>query len=351
MNPLAESLARSPERFPILLDLVSDRVSLADLSEQDYASASFLDERLQKPSLAVSQIKFRDLQTAVTDAGLDASAHFIFHISHVGSTLLSRLLGAHPGVFALRQPGIFRALIHIRLRAASAPPHWRDDQFDARYFALLKLWSRTFRPSQSAVIKMTSFVSELAELTLSRPYCPRAIFMFLPAEQYLANILRSERSTQEMQTLAPMRQARLNNRLGAQFKLQPMSIGEIVAMSWASEMVTLIQTAKNHPDRIFWLNFDNFLAEPHVLLARCFAHLEIDAAPDQIESILAGPDMLSYSKAPGTQYDAAHRETVLAQSRQTFDAEIRRGMQWLDNAAAQYAPLRQAIELVSATPR
>lgn len=181
MTPLAESLARSPALFPLLLDLASDRVSLAVLSEQDYAAASFLDERIQKSNLALSHVKFQELQAAVADAELESSAQFVFHISHVGSTLLSRLLGAHPDVFALRQPGILRALAHVRLRSASAPPQWRDDQFDARFLSLLKLWSRTFRPSQRAVIKMTSFVSELAETALALSHRPKAIFMFLPA--------------------------------------------------------------------------------------------------------------------------------------------------------------------------
>ncbi len=176
---------------------------------------------------------------------------------------------------------------------------------------LLKLWSRTIRWNQRAIIKATSFASELAELALALPYRPKTIFMFIPAEQYLAAILGAENSPREAQALAPMRLARLNKRLGAQFALQGMSMGEIVAMSWASEMVALVQAAERNEDSVLWLDFDQFLAHPENSLAKCFAHFGIAALPAQIARILNGPEMRRYSKAPEHQYDAALRNAVL----------------------------------------
>ena len=349
MTSLTESLAHSPVLFPLVLDVAADRVSLIRLTEQDYTQASFLDERILKPGVATTQVAVHDLQAAVLETGLESSAQFIFHIGHVGSTLLSRLLGAHPDIFALREPAIFRTLAQIRLDGANAPAHWRNDQFDSRLLTLLKLWSRTFRSSQRANIKATSFASELAESLLALEYQPKAIFMYMPAEQYLAAILGAENSPREAQALAPMRLARLNKRLGAQFVPQGMSMGEIVAMSWASEMATLVRAATSNRERVLWLDFDRLLAQPDALLAKCFAHFGIAAGPEQVARILAGPDMGRYSKAQEHQYDAALRTAVLNQGRQMFGTEIRRGQLWLEKAASRHSLLAQAMALSSAS--
>jgi hypothetical protein len=345
MIPPAASFASTPEIFPHVLEAATDRVLLSRLTEQDYANASFLDERILKAGAPTNPIDFGTLQSVVTESKLEPSAHFIFHIGHVGSTLLSRLLGIHPDVFALREPAILRTVAQIRLEAANAPPYWQQDQFDARFLTLLKLLSRTFRPSQRAIIKVTSFASELAKLALSLSYKPRAIFMFMPAEQYLAAILGAENSPREAQTLAPMRLARLNNRLGTQFILQGMSIGEIVAMSWACEMTTLVQAAAHCGERVLWLDFDKFLAQPQSLLGQSFAHFDVTASDRQINDILTSPDMRRYSKAPEHQYDTALRNAVLNQGRQMFGAEISRGLRWLENTAPSHPPLAQAMAL------
>lgn len=350
MTPLAESLARSPELFPLLLDLPSDRIALAWLTEDDYVKASFLDHRLPKPKI-VRSINFDDLQDAVAETNLDPSAQFIFHISHVGSTLISRLLGAHPNVFALRQPALLPELAYTHLKSATAPPQWRGERFEARFLALLKLWSRTFRRSQRSIIKIPSFVSELANLIFAQPYEPKAIFMFASPERHLANILRSQGSMRETQRRAAMRLFRLNNRLGTHFRQQDMSMSETVAMSWASEMTSLAEAASAFPERVLWVDFDQFLAAPEIMLSQCFAHLGVDTSPVQIGSILAGPHMRQYSKAPGQHYDASVRDAVIKESREKFSEEIRNGLRWLDDAAARYAPLKNATELLSATQK
>ncbi len=55
--------------------------------------------------------------------------------------------------------------------------------------------------------------------------------------------------------------------------------------------------------------------------------------------------MRRYSKAPEHAYDAALRREVLNQARALNAAEIRRGLAWLDRAAARFAPLRRAVAL------
>jgi len=334
MDSLAASLERSPELFPHALNVAADSVSLIRLSEPDYARASFLDARILSRQTIGRTVPWPQFQAAVDAAQVEETCTFIFHIGHVGSTLLSRLLGAHPQVFALREPAIFRTLAQMRTAPGSQPPRWSESEFEARLAVFLKLWSRTFRPEQRACIKATSFVSELAVPILGRPSAPKAIFMYAPAETYLATIFGGPNSRQEARMLAESRLKRLHNRLGEErWKLAALSEGEMLAMGWACEMTALTAAIDSAGDRAMWLNFDSFLSEPRREISAAFRHLGIQASHDEIASILSGPDMRRYSKAPEHAYDATLRRDVLEQARNEHAREIQRGLGWLAASA------------------
>jgi hypothetical protein len=348
MNPLAEPLARSPELFPHSLDVRTDSVGLIRLTETDYTKASFLDARILAPGTLARPVAFAVLAGAAAEGHLQDNAHFIFHIGHVGSTLLSRLLGRHPALFSLREPAILRTLAQMRSEPETMPRRWSAEEFDARFSTFLKLWSRTFRPDQHALVKATSFASELAAEILNRSSERRAIFMFVSPENYLATILGAENSPKEAQILANLRHKRLQSRLGAAVQT-PASMGELVAMSWASEMTALAAAQASSAAQILWLDFDRFLAEPSGALKACFAHLGVAPDDAQIRDILSGPDMRTYSKAQEYDYDAKLRTDVLAQARAMQGAEIARGMNWLGNMAAKHPALTAATNIARAS--
>ena len=341
MNPLTEHLARSPAQFPLALEPARDLVSFVRLSEADYANASFLDGRILTPAARLSHAPFADVAQAVSETALMESAYFIFHTGHVGSTLLSRLLGAHAGVFALREPELLRTLAQAW---SEPPPRWDRARLEAALGVFLKLWSRTFRAEQRSVIKATSFVSEMAPQILARSSQPRAIFMFVPPESYLATILGAANSPAESRMLAPSRLKRLNARLGTDFTLANMSMGEIVAMSWACEMTALAAAAQSAGGRVHWLDFDEFLVAPDPSLAACFTHLGFAAPASQVTQILSGPIMSRYAKAQEYQYDSELRREVLNQARIVQAGEILRGLNWLEQASATATQLRYVLE-------
>jgi hypothetical protein len=80
--------------------------------------------------------------------------------------LISRLLVEHAGIFALREPALLRA---IAARVTPSTPAARTPGLDVA----LALLGRTWRREQRAVVKVTSFVSELAERMLAAEH-PRA---------------------------------------------------------------------------------------------------------------------------------------------------------------------------------
>jgi len=107
----------------------------------------------------------------------------------------------------------------------------------------------------------------------------------------------------------------------------------------------LVQAAQAAGRRVLWVNFDQFLEGPTARLTAVLRHFGFDASADTVGRILSGPDMLRYSKAPEHAYDAQLRRDVLNHARATHGSEIRRGLAWLDRSAAQFAAVRDALDI------
>ena len=338
--PSVAQLRDSPGWFPLEV-LEPGAVRLVKLDEAGYRAASFLDQRLlQGPHEAMT------LEPAVLTAaaaGLPVSSLYLFHIGHVGSTLLSRLIGEHPTFLALREPALLRTL-------AGRPAPGDGSGAPAPALSLdtvLRLLARTFRPGQRAVIKATSFVSEIAEEILALSGEPAAVFVFAGPLAYLRGILGGPNSRVETHALAAARLHRLVQRLGATaWHFDPRTEGEQVAMSWLCEMLTLHQAALPRRGRVLWVDFDTFLGEPLRGLEQIFHALGTGARPGELQALLDGPIMRRYAKAPEYAYDAGLRRDVLAAAEQEHAEEIRRAMQWLQAVAAAHVPVRALLEFL-----
>ena len=344
MNALHLSLAASPEQFPFSLDPLTDLVSFLHLTRKDFDAASFLDGRILTPQTQLHAVPWQQVAAALQSSPLLERCSFIFHIGHVGSTLISRLIGAHPDALALREPLLLRTFAQV-MSDPDVRLNWSDDDFNARLTGALKLLSRTFKPGQLPIIKATSFVSELSSRLLARASAPKALMMFVSPQNYLATMLGGANSRLEAGTLAPGRLRRLHRRIGIEaWQSNSLSEGENLALAWACEMSALAQAASSARERALWLDFDQFLADPSRLL-KILHHFGIDAHDAQVHAILSGPHMRRYSKAPEHAYDAALRGDVLNQARSVHGREIRRGLVWLDRAAAQFAAVREVMSL------
>jgi hypothetical protein len=261
---------------------------------------------------------------------------------------LSRLLGHHPALFSLREPAVLRTLADARLALGQADCPWDREEFDRRASVFLALWSRTFGPTQTALVKATSFVAEMSHPLMERVADSRSVFMFVRPSTFLRSLLGGAMS--DITGAAAKRLYRLHRRLGAaHWRLEELSAGELVAMSWLCEMLALHATAGRFPDRVLWADFDAFLAEPEPGLAAVLRHLGAGTEAETVRGILSGPLMGRYAKAPEYAFDARAREQLLRQSGERHAEEVRRGMEWLDRAAAIPA-VRDVLEAADRVP-
>ena len=315
------------------MQALDPRARLARLTAMDdaaYRRASFLDDRML-PDGGEARICSLDDVVASALAVEAPSPGWIFHIGHVGSTLVSRLLGELGGVLSLREPRSLRDLAAID---ASERPKIAN--------ALAALMGRRLEKDQIILVKATSFVSDFAPLLVAPD--ARALFLFTTPRSYIQGILAGPNSVIELRTLANERVRRLGER-----GLDPAGLdgsdAHLAAAAWLCEM-TVIETsaATMSDDRAMFADFDRMLSDLGGALSRIAAHFGIAAERAAIDALLAGPILQRYSKAQEYDYSPALRAELLAEAGRDHRVEIDAALAGLGEVAARYPLARRALD-------
>ena len=309
------------------LDPAAGRVRLIEMDAEAYRSASFLDDRMLQAPVNGHVVPWQAIGEPPEHARRDA--RWIFHIGHVGSTLVARLLGELPTVLSVREPRLLRDLVPV------APA---ERQAFARIATAL--FSRSFAPGQAALVKATSFVSEIAPELVS-PHA-RALFLFVGPRAYIQTILAGENSIQELQALAPTRAQRLQSRVPQ--APQPATLADLAALAWACEITALESAAQAIGEgAVLWADFDALLADLDTGMERTASFLAIDATVEQLRAINAGPLLRRYSKATEYEYGPELRRALLEEAEAGHRRDIDKAVDLLHKAARSSPLLERAL--------
>jgi hypothetical protein len=326
--PTPEEIARDATWLAQALDPSAGMARLVAMDRQSYRAASFLDDRMLQQPVDSQVLPWIEIEGAVTD-NLRSDARWIFHIGHVGSTLLSRLLGELDGVLGVREPRLLRDL-------ALSPPPVRASYIGA----VPRLMSRAFGEDEAACVKATSWVSEIAPELV--PPGERALFMVATPRNYIATILAGENSVKEQRMLAATRAQRLSRRvstLGAAH-----NDAGLAAVAWACEITSLEDAADAMPDRkIAWLDFDQMLSDIPEALRLAAHHFGFQADEAQLQALATGPLISRYSKALEYDYSPALRRELIEESERLHGAEIESALAMLRFAAEKSPLLARAV--------
>lgn len=326
-SPLPDRLLDGGEWLVQAIDPRARLARLVLMNGTAFREASFLDDRLLSGS---PDTRLYNLDELIGQAGRvnDPPADWIFHIGHVGSTLVSRLLG-ELGALALREP---RSLRDLAVASDAERPHLGR--------AVSRLMARR-GDYRAAIVKATSFVSEFAPL-LAEPSAA-ALFLYASPDHYIAGILAGENSVKELNALHDTRLSRLKVR-GIELNGFDATLAHRAALAWACEMTSLEAAANDMPDRrILWADFDHMLADMVGWLARCARHFDLPAAEDRIAELATGPLMRRYSKAMEYDYSPSLRAELLAEATADHRADIKAAVAMLHDAARSAPLLDRAL--------
>ena len=328
-QPLPESLSEDAGWLAQAIDPPTGAIRFVEMDRASYRASNFLDDRIfQHPVKAV--LCSLDEAARAMDVELRRDARWIFHIGHVGSTLVARLLGEINGVLCIREPRILRdvAVLDPSERQALMP-------------AIQRLLSRTFAKGETALVKATSFVSEIAPELV--PEGERALFLFEAPRTYIESILAGENSRKELRMLADIRAQRMAQRVHGLSRAD-RSDAHLAAAAWACEMTSLEAAADAMPDRrLLWAKFDSMLDDMSSSLQQLADFFAFDATEEDLRKLAAGPLMQRYSKALEYEYSPALRRELLAEAGQAHRAEIDQAIAMLTDAAGNSPLLARAM--------
>jgi hypothetical protein len=326
LNELSGSAALYPQKLGPALE----RALVVRMSEDDYRAASFLDERMYTRQMEAAWVPVSAL-TARLETITTQPMHFIFHIGHVGSTLLSRLLDETGEVLSLREPLPLRTL-------AEAYDFAKDNAAtDALLEAFLKLWARGFPATRMVILKATSSAARMGQRLMTARPGARAVYLSVAAEPYIATLLAGPYAASDLNGFGPERLSRLKKLLGDNAIAQPRTLGELAAMSWLVEQLTRANLIAADRVRVLAIDFERFLDSMEETLASVLSHYELDASPERISTLMQSPLLTRYSKAPEQNYSREMRAQLLDQSRKTYAEEIARALGWLDALAQRHS--------------
>ncbi len=344
-DPRLERLTLTPELF--LKDFNPDRdlAILSPMTEASYRQSIFMDDRLVRSGARDLALSLNALGRLWQRSSSPARpVHYIGHMGHCGSTLLSRLLGELPGFHCLREPPVLVGLSRS-LRRIDTPGFPLDGFQWGQLLELTALMmQRTWRPTDVTVVKPTSAVGNLLPALMNRTGEERSVLLYVHLEDWLPLMLRPEVRRETRLFARDVRLADFHEAAGDAME-SPDTPGALAAMTWllqAGEFARLL----SHPrsaGRVRLLHLDTLLMHPIPVLARLCDWFGKPQHPESLETVTA--QLLDAdAKRPGRAYGALARSADLERARLESADEIQAGLSWARQAASRVEAFGGLIE-------
>ncbi|MGB5622155.1 MAG: hypothetical protein WBN65_06645, partial [Gammaproteobacteria bacterium] len=331
-SPL-RNIATSPAWFLRDLDPIADKAVLSPMDEASYRASVFLDHRIRRAAGRDLAVDLDALLELAARAGMARRpVHYLFHVGHCGSTLLSRLLGECRGLMALREPPVLMGLSRSLRRLQQPGFPIRPDRWEALLELCLRCLGRTWRTGQTALVKPTSHAGNLIPRLLTFTGEEHALMLYVGLETFLTTMLRPEIRRETVLFARDFRIADFNLLIpDSPVSTDDFGPGPLAAMSWllhTREMAAALDDP-SLGGRIKTLDFDHFLASPETTLSEVCDFLGQHPGPDTLSDLLARH--LGHSaKDPEQPFDAGRRQQELTAARKTHAADIETGLAWAE---------------------
>lgn len=320
---LAE-LATDPTIHVHSFDILERNAVLVQLDEAAVHAAAFLDDRALAPGAQGVVVPLEVMLEAA--ARIPARPHdAIFHVARCGSTLVSRLLGELPGSCQKREPLPWLACGRMaRVAGGTVAPRAFLSLFEATSRAL----ARPFHDGDRVTVKSSSIAASLAQPLLNREASQKALMLTLPLERWLATVIADDASRGGIEANSEVWAGDLHfRRPDLDLPNKQFVMGEILAASWCAPMMWFGAARRFAPDRTKLCDVDQLLAEPGAGLAELAGFLGLPATRAQVQDVVEGDVLRSYSKDPAEPFDREARDAriaaAMAEHRREIDAGLR----------------------------
>lgn len=320
-------LVHDPEVFPHQLDTINRQLLLVRLGEDKVREAAFLDQRVLGGQESGAWVP---LDRVLGLAGPENHPRgLILHCGHVGSTLISRLLGELPQAWSLREPLLLQALASEARVSGTALARLRTSELHALLALSQRLLAKAPPSHPDVIIKHTSLTANLAPWLLGLPQPPAIVCLWIPLVDYLATMLRQPSLRASVRVAAGEWIKDLVPTLGASTPvLGECNDAELTALNWCAAQFAFAQTRALAPDKLLGLDFSEFLQSPEQHLESLARHFGIEHTERDLGLALCSPWMRRYAKDSRYPFDAAEHARELDAVKSRLADEIATGLQF-----------------------
>lgn len=282
-----------------------------ECTPRTFTDSAFLDRsRIQGTTGRQVAVKYDELEPFLP-AAPENIAH-IFHISHVGSTLVAKVLGDLPGVRVFREPSIIRELVSQYLLLPEGSSPFSLETLNDYTYATIRLLGRGSQAK--TIIKHTSHNNLIVDKLLFDEK-PRALGLYTSLENFLAHAGRSDGTRDDVYLSMGTRLKYLNKHSDFyRLNLADLDYWEMAACLWIAEMHKLC-AARLRFENLQLVNFDEEMhQQKHFVKVLCQA-LGFSAGEATLSRLLDSPEWGNASKSSGRDFDYSDRVQKIADAR------------------------------------
>jgi len=311
-----DDLYVSPDHYLHSFD--ADKAIFVPMDRAAYHRSIFLDARI---SAAPGQPAALAVETLAQALRPPQPTSWIFHMAHVGSTLLARALDDPDASLVLREP---LALRQVAMQL--------DEQRLAIVAAML---GKRYRADAPTLVKANVPVNFLLPKLAAMVPGAHAIMLYLPLRDYLLAILRNDSHRDWLRKVTRFLSLYLGDLTG-------LSDAERGAALWLAQVDAFSAALAAMPNARA-LNAELFFAGPERVLNAAAAHLGVPIAAAAIASTVSGPLFASHAKNPALAFDNQQRIARRDELERLLTAELDLADAWVaQRAEVPEAPLSAA---------
>ncbi len=306
-----------PDIFPVRIDFAAASARLVKMSPRWYRDSVFLDSAriIGKYALDMDLPRF----AAIADATQWRPTPMIFHTAFCGSTLMSQALAGAFDSVPLREPDI---LGNVMFYGRSADVS--DEERVVWLGRAMRLLSRRYSETQSAVVKANDYANELMLPVLRWQADVPILFMYTPLDEFVAACLKAENRRPWLRDRFRMVRDAAAQRFndGARFDLGVQLYAEMAAVYWAYNLALYLDAFEFAPTRVRCLDFNRMLRAPTTMVAACGKFFDLAPLPGVDRDAVVAELFGVYSKNTEFKYSPQQREQDVAKLRARFAREI-----------------------------
>lgn len=343
-SPLS-GLFEDPRLLLQRLDLSSGFADLVEMDPVGYRNSSFLDERAKCLKKKGLRVPIADLNVLVEkEQPPQRPANYLFHMGHAGAGLVSRLLDTLPGHFGVRDPQPMEALAVCRRQLPSDQAPVTAEVWQRCVTLVDRMTARTYDSQTRAVIKPAAFADFLIPTWIENHPENRAIFVYVSAETYLAEVVRPHWRPRVVEFARRFLIDDHEQLTGERLDPETMNEGEFCALHWLV-LATRFDLVMGHPefaDRCRRMNFDDFLTDRIRYLGEVsgFFGRPVDAV--RLHRAISHPVNRLHARKPDSPYTDEDRSQMLNTSLRDHARLISDGLLWIETQMKRHPAMERA---------